>query len=96
MEQIVKMVQEMFSTKRVARGVNRTWIVLVPKTKNASSFNHFRPISLCNLAYKIVSKIIANRLRKVIGKIIAPNQGAFVEGRWIAENNVVAQELVGA
>lgn len=91
---VVKFVQETFSFKRIAWGINNTWIVLILKVKNATCFNHFRLINLCNFTYKIMSNIIANRLRKVISKIIALNQGAFVEGHWIVENNAVAQKLV--
>lgn len=74
--------------------MNQTLLVLIPKTKSALSFNHFRLISLCNFCYKVVSQILANRLQKFLHRIVSPNQGAFVEGRLIAENTIVAQELV--
>lgn len=70
--------------------MNRTFLVLIPKTKQPIFFNHFRPISLCKFAYKIISKIITERMGKLMGRIISPNKGAFVEGRWIAENSVIA------
>lgn len=53
----------------------------------------FRPISLCNIVYKIVSKIIANGLQLVLHKIIAPFQSAFVPGKSIQENSVMAHEI---
>ncbi|KAH7533562.1 hypothetical protein FEM48_Zijuj04G0144400 [Ziziphus jujuba var. spinosa] len=68
-------------------------LVLIPKTKNASNLNQFRPISLCNFCYKIVTKILTARLRPLMSKIISPHQGAFLEGRWIAKNTVVGQEV---
>lgn len=90
--------------KNISRYTNHTFIILVPKVDNAVTFNQFRPISLCNYSpkkkkslcnyvYKIISKILATRLRKVIDKIISPNQGAFIKGRWIADYTSVAQEL---
>lgn len=92
--QLIKFVQEFFRNKRMAPGMNKTFLVLIPKTKYASHFNHFSSISLCNFCYKVVSRILANRLRKYLKRIVSPNQGAFVEGRWIAENTIIAQELV--
>lgn len=71
-------------------GMNKTFLVLIPKLKNASNFNHFRPISLCNFYYKVVSKILANKLRKFLNRIISPNHRAFVKERWIVENTIMA------
>lgn len=79
--------------RSVNQSINKTFIVLIPKMKHASTFNQFRPISLCNFVCKIVSKLMASRLRNLLPKIIFPNQGAFVKGRWIAKNTVIAQEL---
>lgn len=93
-QQTSKFVQECFRTSIIRKEVNRTLLILIPKTMGASTFNQFRPISLCNFVYKIVSKIIATRMRKIIPKLVSPNQGAFMEGRWIAENTILAHELV--
>ena len=60
----------------------------------ASQFDHFRHISLCNFCYKIISKLLANRLRTVLGSLFSPHQSAFVNARWIAESSLLAQELV--
>uniref|UniRef100_A0A2N9FSP0 CCHC-type domain-containing protein n=1 Tax=Fagus sylvatica TaxID=28930 RepID=A0A2N9FSP0_FAGSY len=74
--------------------MNHTFITLIPKKQGANNFNQFRPISLCNFYYKIISKILVNRLRPLLPKIIDPSQAAFVPGRWIGENVVLAQEIV--
>nr|XP_048337067.1 uncharacterized protein LOC125424270 [Ziziphus jujuba var. spinosa] len=92
--QLIKMIQESFRTKTITKGVNKTLLVLIPKSKNAASFNQFWPISLCNFKYKVVAKIIVSRLRPLLSRIISPNQETFIEGRWIAENTVVAQEIL--
>lgn len=64
------------------------------KTKQVVNFNHFHPINLCNFTYKIISKILTWRLKKLFPWIIFPKQSAFVEGRWITENTVVTQKIL--
>lgn len=63
--------------------LNSTNIVLIPKISNPINMSHFRPISLCNVLYKILAKVIVNRFRKVIGKCVDEAQSAFVPGRLI-------------
>jgi hypothetical protein len=74
--------------------LNHTFITLIPKKQGACNFNHFSPISLCNFYYKIIAKIIVNRMRPLLSKIIDPAQTAFVPNRWIAENIVLLQEVI--
>jgi hypothetical protein len=74
--------------------MNHTFITLIPKKQGTCNFNQFRPISLCNFCYKIISKILVNRLRPLLPKIIEPSQAAFVPGRWITESVVLAQEIM--
>lgn len=93
-DRVTRFVQECFRLRAMPKSVNRTFIVLIPKTKQPSCFNHSRPISLSNFVYKIVSKIITDRLKGLMGKTISKHQGAFLEGRWIADNTVAAHEVV--
>ena len=74
--------------------LNHTFITLIPKTNSHLYAHQFRPISLCNVLYKIYSKVLANLLEKLLPSIITEHQSTFTKGRLISDNILVAFETL--
>eukprot|EP00253_Pinus_taeda_P026585 PITA_26585 len=91
---LLRVIEECRETGTMYNAINSTFIALIPKTDSSSSFDDYHPISLCNVIYKIISKIIANRIRPILSRHIAPHQFAFLEHRQIHEVVGVAQEAL--
>ena len=86
-------VKDFFRSGKMLKQINHTFITLLQKVDNLETINHFRPISLCSTIYKIISKILTNRLKNIIPKLIHPLQGAFIKGRAIQDNVLIAHEI---
>ncbi|GLT65285.1 hypothetical protein SLA2020_377240 [Shorea laevis] len=93
---VIDYVQNFFRSGFLLKEFNHSHIALIPKVDNPSRVNHFRPISLTNFTYKIISKILANRLKPLLHSIISPNQSAFLKGRTIHDNSILAHEIFHA
>jgi hypothetical protein len=89
---VCKAVLEFLNGGRFDAGLNSTNIVLIPKVNSPSNPSDFRPISLCNVLYKIISKVLANHLKCFLPSIVSLEQSAFVPGRLISNNVLVAFE----
>jgi len=93
-EDLLKVIEECRSIGRMYEAYNSTFIALIPKSDNPTSFNDFRPISLCNCIYKIISKIIANCVQPILSNHISAEQFDFLQNRKIHEVVGTTQEIL--
>ncbi|XP_060211737.1 uncharacterized protein LOC132639298 [Lycium barbarum] len=93
-DDLVNMVKAVIRGHQLPKFFTNTCLVLIPKSDNPQSFTDFKPISLSNVSQKIVSKVLNDRLSRIIPKIISQNQSGFVKDRSIGENVLLAQEII--
>ncbi|XP_072074220.1 uncharacterized protein [Arachis hypogaea] len=91
-KEVCGVVKQIFEDGNIPEGLGETTVVLIPKVTQPESLNHLRPISCCNFIYKILTRVLVGRLRKVLDAIISSLQSAFVKGRLIQDNIVIVQE----
>lgn len=90
---VCNIVKDFFANNSSIRLINHTNIVLIPKVDNPEIVSNYRPISICNVSYKIITKIIITSLKPLLNACISPNQGAFALCRSIQDNILIAYEL---
>jgi hypothetical protein len=91
---LIRMIKGFLQKAKIGGSTNSTFLALIPKETNPASFDRFRPISLCNASYKIIAKLLANRIKPLLGKLISESQGGFVKGRHILDNVIQVQEAM--
>ena len=87
-------VRDFFQSGAMLKQINHSIIALIPKSANTSSASDFRPISCCNVIYKVIVKLLAARLSQALVSIISPMQNAFLRGRLMTDNIHLLQELL--
>ena len=93
-DNVVVVVLDFLNSGNIVPEINYTHIVLIPKVKYPEKMADFHPISLCNVIYKIISKVLANRSKHILPQLISPTQSAFVPGRLITDNDLMAYEAL--
>ncbi|XP_072058188.1 uncharacterized protein [Arachis hypogaea] len=92
-KEVCAVVKEIFQNGFLPEEIGETIVVLIPKVKDPEELNQLRPISCCNFIYKIITRVIVLRLKGFLKDIVSPTQSAFVGGRLIQDNVVIAQEV---
>lgn len=91
-QDLVSLCENFFQNGALPTGINCTQITLIPKKSVPETMSDLRPISLCNVAYKVIAKVAVDRMKILLDDIISHNQSAFVPGRLITDNIIVAHE----
>ena len=93
-EEVIDFFKKFFEHKKFVRCLNATFLVMIPKKGNVEDIKDYKPISMLGGVYKILAKVLANKLRRVIDKVVSPSQNAFMEGRQILDAALIASKVV--
>lgn len=92
--EVWEVVEDSLCSASILKSLNSTFLALIPKEEEANTPTKFRPIFLCNVIYKIISKVIAKRLKPILQGLISEEKLGYVEGRQILDNILLAQEMI--
>lgn len=93
-DDIWNLVKKAYETSSIDSRIAETLVVLIPKVDQPTRLKQFRPISLCNVTYKLITKIFVNKLRPFLNELVGPLQSSFIHGRGTVNNAIVAQEIL--
>ena len=93
-EEVLEMFKDFHEQKAFLKSLNATFLVLIPKKGGAEELGDFRPISLVGGLYKLLAKVLANRIKNVVGRVVSSDQNAFVMDRQILDASLIANEVI--
>ena len=93
-EDMTKACLHFIATCSFPMGLNDTSIVLIPKKPKPESISDMRPIALCNVLYKIVAKMLSNKMKAILGSVVFESQSAFMSGRAITDNILISSDIM--
>jgi hypothetical protein len=93
-QDVWEVVEESRASGLVLPALNATFLTLIPKEERVTNPKQFRPIALCNSIYKVITKIIATRLKPILPFLISTEQSGYVEGRQIMDSVILAHEII--
>lgn len=91
---ITKALLDALNLGQIPKDLNHTYFTLIPKKAQPQSITDYRPISLCNILYKLISKVISNRIKSLLPIVVYNSQSTFVLGIQITDNILVAYEVI--
>ena len=92
-QDVMHTIQTFFKTRKLPHGLNHTYICLIPKKPCCDTLMDYKPISLTSVVYKLITKILATRLKEKLQQFISPTWGAFFVGKQICDNVVIARDM---
>ena len=92
--EVIEAVLSTLNTGTIPKAINHTFLTLIPKIQSPRKITDFRPISLSNVLYKLIAKVLANRLKPRLPQLISETQSAFMSERLITNNILVAHETL--
>ena len=93
-DDVVRLVCDFFESSSIPKGCNPSFIALIPKIQDSKFVKDFRPISLIGCQYKIIGKLLANRLSSIIGDCVSVEQSGFIKGRQILDGPLILNEVM--
>ena len=93
-KEVTEVVLTTLNSGSILESINSTFIALIPKIKDLKKVSDFRPISLCNVVYKLIAKVLVNHLKLILPYVVSDSQSAFLSGRLITNNVLVAFETL--
>lgn len=93
-EDFIRFFAEFHINGKLVRGLNSSFVALISKKEGGHNLNHYRPISLIGITYKILAKVLARCMKTVLGKVIGESQSAFLKGRFILDGVVALNEAI--
>ena len=91
---VINTIKAFWHSGKLLKKLNHTNLVLIPKVYSPKNLMQYCPIALCNVCYKVLAKVLANRLKRVMPKVISDNQSTFVAGKHIQDNILVVHEIL--
>jgi hypothetical protein len=92
--EVLEIMEESRNKQWVLPSLNATFLTLIPKEENEVAPSKYKPIALCNVIYKIITKVIANRLKPLLPLLISPEKTGYVEGRKIIDGIILSHEVI--
>lgn len=93
-DEVCTVILDFFKSRFMPSGLNSTSLILIPKRPGADNIQDFRPISCLNTLYKVISRILADRLKEILPDLVLPNQTGFIKNRLLLENVLLASEVL--
>lgn len=87
-------IKQCFTNWSFPNELNKCFTTLIPKIDNPETINSLRPITLCNVIYEVLTKVIVNRIRPLLKRIVGPSQASFIPGRQTSDNIIITQEII--